>query len=197
MASVYIEREPLLAMLFSAAEVYNRECLGYLFGYGPSKKRDHYIVTSALNLSAIVRRTNRKVQQSHNGWMRLNQLIVTAPKLYPYLGDFHSHPGIPSLGRSLALSDADLQGMTAKDYSFGVIISIMRRGKNRMEWRLKSRRTRLRGTIGRFDVHLVAYQIVRDGEGKPVKSDEGSLVGERMTLIIPRSVLVALNRAKS
>ena len=29
--TVYIEREPLLNMILAAVEMYNRECLGYLF----------------------------------------------------------------------------------------------------------------------------------------------------------------------
>ena len=154
----------------AAAEVYNRECLGYIFGRKPTKRQNRFVVTSAITCAAVVRRTNAHVRQSERAFRRMNELMQAEPASFPWLGDFHSHPSRP-YRLACDLSVEDLNSMAPDDYRFGILVSISRRGKRPLEWRLKSRRTRLRGTLGKFDFHLVAHQLIRDAAGTAIRDE--------------------------
>ena len=192
--TVYIEREPLLNILMAAAEVYNRECLGYIFGRKPTKRQNRFVVTSAITCAAVVRRTNAHVRQSERAFRRMNELMQAEPASFPWLGDFHSHPSRP-YRLACDLSAEDLNNMVTDDYRFGILVSISRRGKRPLEWRLKSRRTRLRGTLGKFDFHLVAHQLIRDAAGTAIRDEHGKPKARRLAIEVASQTLKSLNRS--
>lgn len=194
--AVYLEREPLLGMLMSAVEVYNRECFGYIFGRKPNRRREHFVITSAFNCAGISRRTNLEVRQSQRACDRLHNIQTSAPGLFPYIGYFHSHA---AAGRHRAKSDPsvfDRKTIARDDGDFGVIITIARRGSRLLDWRLKSKRTRLRGSLGTFDCHVIAFTPVRSEQGEILKDVDDAPLIRRMELVVARSTLRALNRAR-
>lgn len=192
--TVYIEREPLLSMVFAAVELFNRECLGYLFGYSSGKPTNYFIITNAVQLAAVVRRTRCGVHQSKRACKRIGGLIEKAPKLFPYLADFHSHPHPKMWRGSSGLSEEDRKSMTDAE-EFCIIIALSPRGERLLEWTMRDDGTRLRGSLGRFDVHFTAHRVVRDDEKKPVKDEQGIQQTERLPLQVAKATLNALNRA--
>jgi proteasome lid subunit RPN8/RPN11 len=192
--TVYIEREPLLSMMLAAVEMYNRECLGYLFGFSSGDPADNFIITSAVQLAAVVHRTSCGLQQSKRACKRLGGFIDKAPKLFPYLADFHSHPSSKMWPGLFGLSEDDRKSMHDED-KFCIIIAIARRTNRILEWTMRDDGTRLRGSLGRFDVHFTAHRVVRDDEGKPVRDESGVKRTECLPLRVAKTTLRALNRA--
>jgi hypothetical protein len=178
--AVAIHREPLLAMLHASVEMYNRECLGLMYGYCPSKGRDCFVITNAIQLAAVFHSYCR-VRHSIRADKRVRKFKAAAPKVFQYLADF-------------SLSDQDLLNIDPSD-RFSLLIAIIRRGKRRLKWCLKSRKTRLRGSLGDFDFHILSYWPIRNGGGKLVADDRGIPRVERMPIRVARGTLALLNRA--
>lgn len=192
--TVYIEREPLLSMMFAAVENYNRECLGYLFGHSSGKPKRCFVITNADQLVGVVNRATDQVRQSKRAGHRLNGLLEKAPKLFPYIADFHSHPHKKMWPGLSELSEVDRKSMGDAD-EFCIIIAIARRGNRILEWTLRDDGTRLRGSLDRFDVHFTAHRVVHDDEKKPVKDEKGIQKTERLPIRVAKTTLRALNRA--
>ncbi|MEK9208760.1 MAG: hypothetical protein AAB910_01645 [Patescibacteria group bacterium] len=192
--TVYIEREPLLNMILAAVEMYNRECLGYLFGYSSGKPTKSFVITSAVQLAAVVHRSSCGLHQSKRACKRLGGFIDKASRLFPYLADFHSHPHPKMWPGLFGLSEDDRKSMHDED-KFCVIIALSPRGKRLLEWAMRDEGTRLRGSLGHFDVHFTAHWVVRDEEGKPVKDERGIQQTERLPLQVAKTTFRALNRA--
>jgi hypothetical protein len=132
--------------------------------------------------------------------------MKSAPALYRCLGDFHSHPASGPFKRPFFISDEDARSMTDKDHCVGVILTISRRarrGSHLLDWRLKSNGTRLRGTLGDFNVHLMVYRVLRNRKGdvrrhkSTVPRKAGVPMTERLPIHVAPTTLKALNRAQS
>ena len=191
--AVHIEREPLLAMLCSAVEVYPRECFGFMFGRTPTRQRAHYILGSCFNCAALSRRTSTTTAQSVPAARRLFALTDSAPRLYPYLGFYHSHTGRTPNWQRFGFSSTDAMNMSDSD-AFGVVITVRPRGPRCLVWRIRSVHTRLRGSLGAFDFHLTAHALVKDEAGDYVKDEAGHWKSERLRIDVSASTLCALNR---
>lgn len=83
---VYLSEAAFMDILLSAAEVYKKECLGYLLGY---KLEDRFIVEHAFNLQSANRR-HRAVDLRKTYQKKIEPILDKFHKLR-IVGDFHSH----------------------------------------------------------------------------------------------------------
>lgn len=194
--TVYFEREALLSILYAAVEVYNRECLGVIFGKKISGDPPKFIVTAARSWAAVVRRTNAEVHVSQRALQRVNRLLE-APNLFSYLGDFHSHPLLRDVEPLPNPSQLDVQMLASEEQKegecLGVIISIAQRKRKRDRWRLMDHRTLLHGSLQEFECNIVVHQLAHDEDGERIRDSSGDLVSRRLCIRISRSTRHALN----
>jgi len=190
--TVHINREPLLNMLLAAAETYNRECLGYVFGSGPTRKRRFFRITNVIAIQGVRRRTNVEIEQSQRSWKRLHGYIKSSLRLYPILGDFHSHPASGPYKKSIEMSETDIMGMRKdSDAKIGIIIGISSRTKKRVLWNVPVRGPHtgiLRGSLAGFTFKVCAYTLATNGNAE--------LVPKRLRIVAP-AALKALNRVNA
>lgn len=183
--AVHVCLNPLLSMILAAVDSYNRECFGLVFGVKPTKERPYYVVTRAENAASSVKRKNTGIEMSRRADQRVTQFIGAAVWLYRCIGDFHSHPAFGSHKARIAFSDADTENLASQEYPLSLVVTIARRGKRILPWHLLDRGTRLRGSLGGFEIHVNAYRALSKEEA------------ERLPLMVARSTLRVLNRHKS
>lgn len=192
--TVYIEREPLVAMLCAAVEVYPRECLGLVFGRKSSRRTLRHVITNVLNCAALTRHTTAEVVQSKRAGKRLYAFIDAAERLFPYIGYYHSHTEKTLRWQQFGFSHQDARTMSDAD-QFGIVLTVHPRTSRRLRWCIRSSHTRLRGSLGAFDFHLTAHALVRDAEGNCEKDDEGNWKTQRLPIAVAPQTLRALNRS--
>ncbi|HLA00023.1 MAG TPA: hypothetical protein VJZ24_00125, partial [Thermodesulfovibrionales bacterium] len=83
---VYIAENAFIDLLLSSAEVYKKECLGFLLGY---KLEDRFIVEHAFAVQAANRR-HKAVVYNRRNHKRIEPILARFEKLQ-IIGDFHSH----------------------------------------------------------------------------------------------------------
>lgn len=191
--TVHIDREPLLQMLAAAVEVYPRECFGFMFGRRATQRTARFTVASTFNCAALSRRTSAETAQSIPAADRLFALTDSVPRLYPYLGFFHSHTGKTPRWQRFGFSNTDARNMADEDF-FGVVVTVRPRSPRYLRWCLRSARTRLRGSLGAFDFHVTAHALVRGADGAYEKDEKGNLRSQRLLIRIAPVTLRALNR---
>ncbi len=161
--TVYIEREPLLAMLLAAVEVYHLECYGMLFGSRPTQRYPYYHISLAVVRQAVVRRTNMEIWTSARGEQRVSDFLGSVGGLYlPVIGDFHSHPAYHGVERHPGPSEVDIKGMSSKDgrqQPLGVIINIIGKNPRPIPWRRLDKKTRLRGSLAGYIFDVTACHV--------------------------------------
>ncbi|MBI5848546.1 MAG: Mov34/MPN/PAD-1 family protein [Nitrospirae bacterium] len=147
---VYLSENAFIDLLLSSAEVYKKECLGFLLGY---KLKDRYIVEHAYSLQTADRKPKGVVSldRSHKQILpileRMDRLQI--------VGDFHSHTqfgpqkGLPRPSRE------DVDGMSA-DHVY-LIIAINNLHKT-MIWS-ENRDGTVSGTVGNFFFKIAAYYL--------------------------------------
>ena len=153
---VYIEKESFLNMVWSAIEPFNRECLGLLFGKKPSKNRNNFVVENAINVQLARVRKNLKVQQSHASSNRVDEITDKYPKLFPFIGDFHSHPEWRQNKRVALPSDQDKEAIFKDKIDLSIIIKISSINKDRPTWETIPG-SGISGSLGRYKFHINAF----------------------------------------
>ncbi|MFN3481249.1 MAG: hypothetical protein ACK415_12810, partial [Thermodesulfovibrionales bacterium] len=83
---VYLSENAFMDILLSSAEVYKRECLGYLLGY---RLEDRFIIEHAFSFQTANRRHKGVVFHDKNH-KKIEPIIERFEKLQ-IIGDFHSH----------------------------------------------------------------------------------------------------------
>lgn len=180
-------------MVLSAVEMYNRECVGYLFGYVRKRPATQYTISSAMQLAAVVRRTPFGVHQSKRAYARMTKFINTTGSLFPVIGDYHSHPRQKSSRILFGLSATDRCSLEVGNVA--IVMAISPRERRLVQWELRDESTRLRGSLGRFNIHFTAHHLVSDGSGGFLKDADGVPVTERLVVEVAKTTLNALNRA--
>src|SRR3989337_176449 len=107
---VYLSENAFIDLLLSSAEVYKKECLGFLLGY---KLEDRFIIEHAFSLQTASRKLKgvSSLDRSHK---RIEPILARFDRLQ-IIGDFHSHTqfgvnkGLPTPSRE------DVDGMTPDD----------------------------------------------------------------------------------
>jgi proteasome lid subunit RPN8/RPN11 len=157
---VYLSENAFIDLLLSSAEVYKKECLGFLLGF---KLEDRFIVEHAFSLQTADRKPKGVVSldRSHKQILpileRLDRLQI--------VGDFHSHTQFgPKKGLPLP-SQEDIDGMSA-DHVY-LIIAINNNRKT-MIWS-ENRDGTVSGTVGNFFFKIAAYYLAGPSSLRKVK----------------------------
>ena len=164
---VYIEKEPFLMMLLASIETFKRECLGYIFGYQPTKTRNSFIITNAAAVQLAIKRKNSEVKQSLLSAKNIDSCCGKYPNLFRVIGDFHSHPEWGRHKGSAMPSKKDIKAMVDEKIKIGVIIAISSINKERILWQSASDGG-IKGSLGSYKFHINVCRIVKDGDEKPM-----------------------------
>lgn len=145
---VYIAENAFIDILLSSAEVYKKECLGYLLGY---KLEDRYIVEHAFSFQTASRRHKEVVVHDKNH-KKIEPILNRLDKLQ-IIGDFHSHTQFgPTKGLPVP-STEDVAGM--KESNIYLIVAINNNEKT-VGWG-ENRDGTISGSVGDFFFKISAY----------------------------------------
>ena len=137
-------------LLLSSAEVYKKECLGYLLGYD---LEDRFIVEHAFNLQSANRRHRavdlRKIYQK-----KIEPILEKFHKLR-IVGDYHSHTQYGDFKGRPVPSPEDIQSM--KTNHVYLIIAINNNSKTK-NW-TENKDGTISGSVGRYFFKIAAYYL--------------------------------------
>lgn len=103
---VYLSENAFIDILLSSAEVYRKECLGYLLGY---RLEDRYIVEHAFSFQTATRKHKTVIVHEKNH-RKITPILERFDKLQ-IIGDFHSHTQFGSTKGLPVPSEEDIAGM--------------------------------------------------------------------------------------
>ncbi|MDP3696783.1 MAG: hypothetical protein Q8R55_02000 [Candidatus Taylorbacteria bacterium] len=180
---VYIEKEPFLNMIIASVETFKRECVGYVFGYKPTRERNSFVITNSVAIQLAKKRKNSEVEQSQLSGMHIDDCFKKYPSLFRVIGDFHSHPEWGSC-KGLALpTDRDIKNMEKGEMS--IIIAISSINKDRVLWQGASGGG-IKGSLSKYKFHLNAFRLIKDKDDKQT---------EELLVVHAPAAIKALNRA--
>ncbi len=147
---VYLSENAFIDLLLSSAEVYKKECLGFLLGY---KLEDRFIVEHAFSFQTADRKPKGVVSldRSHK---KIEPIIDRLDRL-EIVGDFHSHTqfgldkGLPSP------SQEDIDGMSP---SHIYLIIAINNNRKTMAW-AENRDGTISGSVSSFFFKIAAYYL--------------------------------------
>lgn len=147
---VYLSENAFIDLLLSSAEVYKKECLGFLLGY---KLEDRFIVEHAFSFQTADRKPKGVVSldRSHK---KIEPIIKRLDRLQ-IVGDFHSHTqfglekGLPSP------SQEDIDGMSP---SHIYLIIAINNNRKTMVW-AENRDGTVSGSVSSFFFKIAAYYL--------------------------------------
>jgi proteasome lid subunit RPN8/RPN11 len=147
---VYLSENAFIDLLLSSAEVYKKECLGFLLGY---KLEDRFIVEHAFSFQTADRKPKGVVSldRSHK---KIEPIINRLDRLQ-IVGDFHSHTqfglekGLPSP------SQEDIDGMSL---SHIYLIIAINNNRKTMAW-AENRDGSISGSVSSFFFKIAAYYL--------------------------------------
>ena len=145
---VYLSENAFLDLLLSSAEVYKKECLGFLLGY---KLEDRFIIEHAFSFQTASRKPKGVIyhDKSHK---KIEQILARFDRL-AIIGDFHSHT---QFGMTKGLpfpSKEDVLGMTPEHIYLIVAIN---NNKKTMSW-AENKDSTISGSVGNFFFKISAY----------------------------------------
>jgi len=147
---VYLSENAFLDLLLGSAEVYKRECLGFLLGY---KLEDRFIIEHAFSFQTASRKPKGVV--SHDKSHKKIEPILARFDRLQIIGDFHSHT---QFGMTKGLpfpSEEDVKGMTPEHIYLIVAIN---NNRKTMYW-AENRDTTISGSVGDYFFKISAYFI--------------------------------------
>jgi proteasome lid subunit RPN8/RPN11 len=147
---VYLSENAFIDLLLSSAEVYKKECLGFLLGY---RLEDRFIVEHAFSFQTADRKPKGVVSldRSHK---KIEPIIKRLDRLQ-IVGDFHSHTqfglekGLPSP------SQEDIDGMSP---SHIYLIIAINNNRKTMVW-AENRDGTVSGSVSSFFFKIAAYYL--------------------------------------
>lgn len=145
---VYLSENAFMDILLSSAEVYKRECLGYLLGY---RLEDRFIIEHAFSFQTANRRHKGVVFHDKNH-KKIEPIIERFEKLQ-IIGDFHSHTQFGLLKGLPVPSEEDIAGM--KEGLIYLIVAINNNEKT-IGWG-ENRDGTISGSVGDFFFKVSAY----------------------------------------
>lgn len=147
---VYLSENAFIDLLLSSAEVYKRECLGFLLGY---KLEDRFIIEHAFSFQTASRKPKGVISldRSHK---KIDPILARLDRLQ-IIGDFHSHTQFGTLKGLPTPSPEDIKGMTANHIY--LIVAINNNMKT-MLW-AENRDSTISGSVDKFFFKISAYFI--------------------------------------
>ncbi|MHB8882259.1 MAG: Mov34/MPN/PAD-1 family protein [Thermodesulfovibrionales bacterium] len=146
----YLSENAFIDLLLSSAEVYKRECLGFLLGY---RLEDRFIIEHAVSFQTASRRAKGVVShdRSHK---KIDPILARFDRLQ-LIGDFHSHTQFRDMKGLPVPSPEDISGMTSDRIYLIVAINNY---KKTMPWAENRDRT-ISGTVGDFFFKISAHYL--------------------------------------
>jgi len=145
---VYLSENAFLDLLLSSAEVYKKECLGFLLGY---KLEDRFIIEHAFSFQTADRKPKgvTSLDQSHK---KIEPILAQFDRLM-IIGDYHSHTQFGMTRGLPRPSEEDVTGM--KQEHIYLIVAINNNNKT-MRW-AENRDNTISGSVGDFFFKISAY----------------------------------------
>ncbi len=147
---VYLSENAFIDLLLSSAEVYRKECLGFLLGY---KLEDRFIVEHAYSFQTADRKPKGVVSldRSHK---KIEPIIRRLDRIQ-IIGDFHSHTQFgPEKGISTP-SQEDINGMSPAHI---YLIIAINNNRKTMDW-AENRDGTISGSASDFFFKIAAYYL--------------------------------------
>ena len=157
---VYLSENAFLDLLLSSAEVYKKECLGYLLGY---KLEDRFIIEQAFPVQAANRK-RRGVVYSRKNHKKIEAILERFNKLQR-IGDFHSHTQFGLMKGLPIPSKEDIQEMVQGHVYLIVAIN---NNEKTLPWGEKRDGT-ISGSVGDFFFKISAHFVNGDSAVKRAK----------------------------
>jgi len=148
---IYLSEQAFLGMILSAAEVYNRECYGLLFGYSLPGKT---IVEGAIAYQTAERKF-AEVSLYERQNLVIQRVIAQFPK-HEYVGEFHSHPHYGRRDGMAGLTEDDAIGVTEAEVQLVIAINPRRRT---VRWCTNADGT-LSGTLADYHFAFAGYHVL-------------------------------------
>ncbi len=144
----YVSENAFIDLLLSSAEVYKKECLGFLLGY---KIEDRFIVEHAFSVQSA-NRGHKGVIYNRKNQKRIEPILARFDKLQ-ILGDFHSHTQF-GLTKGLPIpSPQDIKEMLPGQVYLIVAIN---NNQKTMQWG-ENRDGTISGSVNEFFFKISAY----------------------------------------
>jgi len=148
---IYLSEQAFLGMILSAAEVYNRECYGLLFGYSLPGKT---IVEGAIAYQTAERKfAEVSLYERQN---RVIQRVIAQFPKHEYVGEFHSHPHYGRRDGMAGLTEEDAIGVTEAEVQLVIAINPRRRT---VCWSTNADGT-LSGTLADYHFAFAGYHFL-------------------------------------
>lgn len=147
---VYLSENTFLGLLLSAAEVYKKECLGYLLGY---RLEDRFIVEHAFSLQTASRRLKGVILGDKNQ-KKIEEVLERFDKLQ-IIGDFHSHTQFGETKGLPIPSQDDIKTMKAGNVYLIVAVNDIDKVYSWSE----NRDGTISGSVGRLFFKISAYYL--------------------------------------
>jgi proteasome lid subunit RPN8/RPN11 len=145
---VYLSENAFIDLLLSSAEVYKKECLGFLLGY---RLEDRFIVEHAFSVQAANRKHKGVVYDDRNH-KKIEPILARFDKLQK-IGDFHSHTQFgPTKGLPIP-STEDIKGMVPNNIYLIVAIN---NNEKTMPWG-ENRDGTISGSVSKFFFKISAH----------------------------------------
>jgi proteasome lid subunit RPN8/RPN11 len=146
----YLSENAFIDLLLSSAEVYKKECLGFLLGY---RLEDRFIIEHAFSFQTASRKPKGVVSHdtSHK---KIDPILARLDRLR-IIGDFHSHTQFGEMKGLPIPSPEDIAGM-AKDRIY--LIVAINNVKKTMIW-AENRDKTISGSVGDFFFKISAHYL--------------------------------------
>ncbi|NWF75417.1 MAG: Mov34/MPN/PAD-1 family protein [Nitrospirae bacterium] len=157
---VYISENAFIDLLLSSAEVFKKECLGFLLGY---KLEDRFIIEHAFS-AQTANRKHRGVIYNRKNHKKIEPIIARFNKLQR-IGDFHSHTQFGSTKGLPIPSEVDIKSMSPGHIY--LIIAINNNEKT-LQWG-ENRDGTISGSISDFFFKISAHYLNGENTVKRAK----------------------------
>ncbi len=147
---VYLSEIAFMNLLLSSAEVFKKECLGYLLGY---RLEDRFIVEHAFSLQSAAR-SRRGVAYYRENHKRLQGLLRNFHRL-EIIGDFHSHT---QYGEAKGLPIPSKEDVRSMKRGHIYLIVAINNGSKSIPWG-ENRDGTISGSAGEFFFKVSAYYL--------------------------------------
>lgn len=147
---VYLSESTFLGLLLSSAEVYKKECLGYLLGY---RLEDRFIVEHAFSLQTASRKLKGVVLDDKNQ-RKIEEILERFDKLQ-IIGDFHSHTQFGETKGLPIPSPDDIKSMRPERIYLIVAVNDIDKA---ISWS-ENRDGTISGSVGRLFFKIAAYYL--------------------------------------
>lgn len=154
---VYLAENAFIDLLLSSAEVYKKECFGFLLGY---KLEDRFIVEHAFTVQTANRR-HKGVEYNRKNHKKIEPILSRLDKLQK-IGDFHSHTQFGSAKGLASPSEEDILSMVRNHIYLIVAIN---NNEKTMPW-AENRDGTISGSVGDFFFKISAHFLNGDASAK-------------------------------